>query len=692
MEKHVSELSKSLVQNNSVYQHKKETLESENESYKSLKENISQVEQSIKEMEEKHENIKKQLAEKRKEAENLITTVRNFKNQLHSINAGIASSNSGKTLTEQLMECKSMATNAATEVQQANITIKHLKKELEEKRKALQKVDDEYEELQRNFKKSLEELKRFNKELEQIGYDEKKYKELQNEKEKEISIITKLKETIGKLSAELSRFDFTYQAPENFDKSKVKGIVANLFDVKDEKTATALEVTAGGKLYNVVVDDENVGKQLIKHGKLNRRVTIIPLNKIISQPIPSQICKKAANIAGGEENARLALSLIDYSKEVEPALKYVFANTLICKDIDTAEKVSFHKDIKKKTVTLRGDSFDPSGTLTGGSRDGMAYLKKLQELKSKKRELEEHQKRLSRINRQLDEYTKLREKYQKVHQIFELKKHEHNLLQSRIEQSKHHEAMEACKIIEKKISECEELRKKNLSIQKENETKCKQIEQDMNNFTNHKDILEKQLKRDIELATKKQQQAKEDVKRIETEAEKAALELEETKSELAELKKKKKEKKNLIKKLVEEFTKFEQLVSAKKSEYEKANSELEQKKASLTEADQELSKLIARKEEKSKEKTSCVLKIKKLEHKLARQQKEQKEADSFLSNIQKEHPWIATEKQFFGKPNSDYDFKARDPKEAQKKLKKIIQDQEKLSKSVNKKVMTMFEK
>ena len=51
-------------------------------------------------------------------------------------------------------------------------------------------------------------------------------------------------------------------------------------DEKNFKSSTALEICAGGKLYNVVVEDERVGSQLLERGKLRKRVTIIPLNKI----------------------------------------------------------------------------------------------------------------------------------------------------------------------------------------------------------------------------------------------------------------------------------------------------------------------------------------------------------------------------------------------------------------------------
>jgi structural maintenance of chromosome 2 len=52
----------------------------------------------------------------------------------------------------------------------------------------------------------------------------------------------------------------------------------------------ALEIAAGGKLYNVVVQYERIGKDLLEKGRLKKRVTIIPLNKINAFTISAQVC------------------------------------------------------------------------------------------------------------------------------------------------------------------------------------------------------------------------------------------------------------------------------------------------------------------------------------------------------------------------------------------------------------------
>ncbi len=56
------------------------------------------------------------------------------------------------------------------------------------------------------------------------------------------------------VSRDLAGVHFSYSDPApNFDRSKVKGLVAELVDVDKNhlNSCTALEVCAGGKLYNV---------------------------------------------------------------------------------------------------------------------------------------------------------------------------------------------------------------------------------------------------------------------------------------------------------------------------------------------------------------------------------------------------------------------------------------------------------
>merc|ERR1719343_1598006 len=105
-----------------------------------------------------------------------------------------------------------------------------------------------------------------------------------------------MQEKLDQLRAYMGGLDFQYADPHRgFDRSKVKGVVSKLFHIKPEFSTyhRALEVCAGGKLFFVVTDNEDTGKALLERGQLRRRVTIIPLNKIVDHTIYPQTVKQA---------------------------------------------------------------------------------------------------------------------------------------------------------------------------------------------------------------------------------------------------------------------------------------------------------------------------------------------------------------------------------------------------------------
>ena len=56
------------------------------------------------------------------------------------------------------------------------------------------------------------------------------------------------------------------------------------------------------------------------------------------------------------------------------------------------------------------------------------------------------------------------------------------------------------------------------------------------------------------------------------------------------------------------------------------------------------------------------------------------------------HEWIIEEKRFFGEPNSAYDFKQNDPKDASRRVQKLQETKETLARNVNMRAMNMLEK
>ena len=161
--------------------------------------------------------------------------------------------------------------------------------------------------------------------------------------------------------SQVSNFRFSYSDPEpHFDRSRVKGLVAELIEVREERFTNAIEVCAGGRLYQVVVDTDETGSALLSKGRLQHRVTIIPLNRIRHRTLPPAKVLQAQRLASSGD-VHLALTLVGYSESVQEAIEYVFGTTLVCESLDVARKVAFHPGVRARTVTIDGDVFDPSG-------------------------------------------------------------------------------------------------------------------------------------------------------------------------------------------------------------------------------------------------------------------------------------------------------------------------------------------
>jgi len=139
----------------------------------------------------------------------------------------------------------------------------------------------------------------------------------------------------------------------------------------------------------------------------------------------------AKQVAPGKAN--LALDLVGYSDDVSAAMTYVFGDTFICADKQSAQAVTFNKNIGVKSVTLEGDVYDPSGTLSGGAAPSSGgVLVKVQELKVLEKEIAEHKKVLEEVSKELAGAKKVIDQYKKDKRDLDLKEHEVRLLEEQV--------------------------------------------------------------------------------------------------------------------------------------------------------------------------------------------------------------------------------------------------------------------
>jgi structural maintenance of chromosome 2 len=114
-------------------------------------------------------------------------------------------------------------------------------------------------------------------------------------------------------------------------------------------------------------------------------------------------------------------------------MSYVFGDTFICADKSSAQAVTFNKSIGVKSVTLEGDVYDPSGTLSGGAApSGSGILVKVQELRLLEKEIKVHRDALDGVRRELEGAKKVIEIWRKDKRELDLREHEVRLLEEQV--------------------------------------------------------------------------------------------------------------------------------------------------------------------------------------------------------------------------------------------------------------------
>ncbi|KAJ7982522.1 Structural maintenance of chromosomes protein [Quillaja saponaria] len=689
----VDALSQNLVRETSALTNKEDTLRSENVSAEKFVSNIEDLRQSI---EEKASAVKKTeggAVDLKRRVDMLSKSLEEHEKEYQGVVAGKSSGNEEKCLEDQLGDAKIAVGSAETELKQLKTKISHCEKELKEKTYQLKSKHDEAISVENELNGRREDVDNVKRELESLPYTEGEMEALQKDRAFELESVQKWKDEIRNLSAQLANVDFTYRDPiKNFDRSKVKGVVAKLIKVKDRSAMTALEVTAGGKLFNVVVDSESTGKQLLQNGDLRRRVTIIPLNKIQPHTIPPRV-KQAAVRMVGKENAEVALSLVGYGDELKSAMEYVFGTTFVCKTTDAAKEVAFNREIHTPSVTLEGDVFQPSGLLTGGSRKGGGdLLRKLHELAEAESRLEVHQQRLSEIEAKISKLLPLQKRFMNLKAQLELKTYDLSLFQGRAEQNEHHKLGELVKKIEEELQEAKSAAQEKQLLYEDCLNTVSLLEKSIKEHDNSREGRLKDLEKKIKSIKSQMQSSLKELKGHENEKERLVMEMEAVVEERASLENQLASLRTQIDSLASEIEEHRSRVSVTRNNHDQAQSDLNSIRSKMKECDTEITSIVKEQQKLQHKLSENNLERKRMENEVKRMEMEQKDCSVKVDKLIEKHAWITSEKQLFGRSGTDYDFASRDPCKAREELEKLQAEQSGLEKRVNKKVMAMFEK
>ncbi|KAJ0259044.1 hypothetical protein HA466_0077360 [Hirschfeldia incana] len=142
---------------------------------------------------------------------------------------------------------------------------------------------------------------------------------------------------------------------------KINGVFGPLVELVDceEKFFTAVEVTAGNSLFHVVVDNDNISTEILKHlnSRKGGRVTFIPLNRV-----------KAPHVNYPQSSDAIPLlRRLKFDSKFAPAFGQDFGRTIVCCDLNVATRIA--KSHGLDCITLEGDQVSRKGGMTGGFYD-----------------------------------------------------------------------------------------------------------------------------------------------------------------------------------------------------------------------------------------------------------------------------------------------------------------------------------
>ncbi|MGC8533087.1 MAG: AAA family ATPase [Candidatus Parvarchaeum sp.] len=173
-------------------------------------------------------------------------------------------------------------------------------------------------------------------------------------------------------------------------KKEIKGIyglVSELFSLKNEEYSTPVLRSIGRRSDFIVVEDEETARQCIEKLKTEKLgfYTFIPLTTV-----------KSGYSFGKLNDSRIIdyiINLVNFNQNLEPAMKFVFGDTVLVKDFDSAKQLMH----QYRMVLPDGTVFEKTGTVSGGHFDMPNILNV--------------NKKIAEINTQINEHSKLKEKY-----------------------------------------------------------------------------------------------------------------------------------------------------------------------------------------------------------------------------------------------------------------------------------------
>ena len=254
----------------------------------------------------------------------------------------------------------------------------------------------------------------------------KKLEEINKEKEKSIAKLKEYEEKINLLSTDMRVKDSKLKFLSDMEREKegyirsvkalllacekdislkkgMHGVLANIISVPKEYE-TAIEMTLGQTLQNIVTDTEEDAKKLIEHLRKNNlgRASFLPIASVKGKKVDRLIKNNLSGVIG------IASDLVKVDKKYEGIILNLLGRTVIVDNMETAIILARQNNYSFRIVTLKGDVINPSGAITGGSTTA-----KSNNIIGRTSQIQELEKDIKKLTKKIEDLEAEKENYEK---------------------------------------------------------------------------------------------------------------------------------------------------------------------------------------------------------------------------------------------------------------------------------------
>ena len=284
--------------------------------------------------------------------------------------------------------------------------IQNIISELDNTRMKKEEVSKDFYKIEAIRNKNIKELENIAKQKEEVNQKIKTYQikintmsnELRMKESRQKFLIETEKEKEGYTKSVKTLLKDCENSPEL--KKGIEGVLANLIDVPEE-LQTAIEMSLGMALQNIVTETEQDAKKLVEYLRKNNigRASFLPITSIKG--------KKIDNIKGNKSGIiGIAAELVKYNKKYEQIIYNLLGRTVIVDNMDTAIRIAKENGQNFKIVTQEGDIINTSGAITGGAvmKKTVNILGRENEIKKIGQEIKKTQENIEKIEKEKEEY------------------------------------------------------------------------------------------------------------------------------------------------------------------------------------------------------------------------------------------------------------------------------------------------